>query len=310
MSAPMSISPDPSIVSLLAGIVDYAGLFPPAKLEMPTAVRNFARYQEHTHAWMLARFVVPVARLAEFEAAASEWLPRSEEDEPWHISALPGPDLEADIDAVFAFNRVHAEDADAGLAVIDAMEIRAPSPDYIDQAMLIIPEQIDPFFEVPWQSDPRGYITAAVGTGAAMKIRTGGVSPDLIPPTHVVARFIHTCAAAPVRFKATAGLHHPVRGEYCLTYEDNAPTAVMHGFLNVFIASLLARARKLDERTIKSILDETDPGAFTVSPEAIAWRELDIAPDDAERLRGSFVTSFGSCSFEEPIEDLAGLGLL
>ncbi|MCA8942269.1 MAG: hypothetical protein KDB80_06875, partial [Planctomycetes bacterium] len=186
----------------------------------------------------------------------------------------------------------------------------AASPEFIDKSMEIIPEQIDPFFEIPWDADPRGYIAAAVGTGAAMKIRTGGVTPDLIPPTDAVARFIHACAMAPVRFKATAGLHHPVRAEQALTYEDGAPRAVMHGFLNVFVASVLARARRLDEATIAKILDETDPGAFTFTHDAIAWRNLDIAPDDADKYRETFITSFGSCSFEEPVEDLTALGLL
>ena len=306
----MTSAPANAVIALLAEIIDYAGLFPPSKLDMGVAVRNFAAYHDHPHAWMLSRFVVPIARLAEFESAANEWFPRDEEDEPWHISALPGPDLEADIEAAFVFNRKHAEDPEAGLAVIDAMEIRANAPEFIDGAMQVIPEQIDPFFEVPWSVDPRGYIAAAVGTGAAMKIRTGGITPDLIPPTDAVARFIHACAAAPIRFKATAGLHHPVRAEQNLTYEDNPPRAVMHGFLNVFIASLLARARKLDEPTIKKILDETDPGAFTMTNEAIAWRDLDIAPVDADRLRETFAISFGSCSFDEPVEDLESLHLL
>ncbi len=310
MSAPMPDTPTTSIIALLAEIVDYAGLFPPAGQEMSSAIRNFARCQDHPHAWMLARFVLPVARLEEFESDASQWLPRSEEDEPWHISALSGADLEADIDSIFAFNRKHAENPDAGLAVIDALEIRAPSPDFIDEAMTIIPEQLDPFFEIPWSQDPRGYIAAAVGTGAAAKIRTGGITPDLIPPSEAVARFIHACAAAPIRFKATAGLHHPVRAEHSLTYEADAPRAVMHGFLNVFIASLLARARKLDEAAITRILDETDPGAFVFDEHAIAWRDMDIAPDDADRLRETFATSFGSCSFDEPVEDLAALNLL
>ena len=58
--------------ALLAGIVDYAGLFPPAGLDMPAAVRNYASYRTDDHAWMLGRFVVPASRLGKCDAALAQ----------------------------------------------------------------------------------------------------------------------------------------------------------------------------------------------------------------------------------------------
>ena len=81
----------PSLTTLLAGLVDYAGLFPPAALDMSDAVREYAGYRRGTHAWMLGRFVLPVGRLGEFEAAAATVLP-TEPSQAWPLAVLAGAD--------------------------------------------------------------------------------------------------------------------------------------------------------------------------------------------------------------------------
>ena len=53
----------PSLRALLDGVIDYAGLFPPARLPLGEAVRNYLRYRRDPDSWMLARFVCPSARL-------------------------------------------------------------------------------------------------------------------------------------------------------------------------------------------------------------------------------------------------------
>ena len=58
-----------ALAVLLDGLIDYAGLFPPAALSMPAAVAAYARYVIGTDRAMLGRFVVPAARLADFTAA-------------------------------------------------------------------------------------------------------------------------------------------------------------------------------------------------------------------------------------------------
>lgn len=139
--------------------------------------------------------------------------------------------------------------------------------------------------------------------GQRAKIRTGGITPDAFPAVDDVAEFLRACKARGVAFKATAGLHHPLRCVKPLTYEPNAPTGTMHGFLNVFLAA--AMLDRADE-----ILAENDPRAFTFDDEKVTWRGHSVTTDDLTILRRDFATSFGSCSFEEPINDLKELGWL
>ena len=62
-----------SLRDLLSGLIDYAGLFPPAALDMPAAAREYAEYRESEYRWALGRFVIPVARLDEFEAICGSY---------------------------------------------------------------------------------------------------------------------------------------------------------------------------------------------------------------------------------------------
>ena len=59
-----------------------------------------------------------------------------------------------------------------------------------------------------------------------------------------VVRFIRRCIEADVRFKATAGLHHPLRAEFPLTYDAGAPVGAMFGYLNVFLAAGIHERRE------------------------------------------------------------------
>jgi hypothetical protein len=142
--------------------------------------------------------------------------------------------------------------------------------------------------------------------GCFAKLRTGGVKPEAIPTVEEVAAFIRACADRQLAFKATAGLHHPIRAMQPLTYESSAPRAVMHGFLNVFLAAAFAWHGLRD---IEPILAETDAGAFSFGEEA-RWRDWALSAAQIRDARKDFAHAFGSCSFEEPIQDLKGLGLL
>jgi hypothetical protein len=302
--------PARSLRLLCDGLVDYAGLFPPAQLSMEEAVRNYASYRSSPDAWMLGRFVVPVSRLGEFERCADALLPRERDAEAWPISALVSADADADIETIFAFNRAHADEPASGLAVVDAIELKVSDPHAIDELMRLIPEQLTPYFELPHDEDVRPAITALAGTGGRAKIRCGGVTPELIPTTDEVARFIAHCSSADVAFKATAGLHHPIRAEYRLTYEDDPPRAVMHGFLNVFLASAFVRAARLDVDDARDILEETDASVFRFGPEGVRWGEKSLDTARIARVRETFAIGYGSCSFTEPTDELRDLGLL
>jgi hypothetical protein len=142
--------------------------------------------------------------------------------------------------------------------------------------------------------------------GCFAKLRTGGVTPDAIPPIESVADFIRTCAELRVPFKATAGLHHPVRAPHLLTYAADAPRAVMHGFLNVFMAAALAWH---GDRDLEPVLAETDPAAFRFD-DCTHWRDRSLTADQVRDARTYFAHAFGSCSFDEPVDGLKELELL
>jgi hypothetical protein len=149
-------------------------------------------------------------------------------------------------------------------------------------------------------------LDAVKKAGCFAKIRTGGLKPEAIPSTAQVAQFILDCADRKLAFKATAGLHHPIRAEYALTYQPDSPRATMHGFLNVLVASALAWH---GERDIEPVLAETSANAFCFDDQ-LRWCDKSLSTEQVREARKSFIHSVGSCSFEEPVQELKGLGLL
>jgi hypothetical protein len=300
---------------LFEEIVDYAGLFPPAGLAMGPAVRRYAAHRASPAAWMLARFVVPVARLEEFEAAAVALLPVNAEPpdapEPWHLSALVGADAAAELRAAVAFNSRHAEGAEGGRAVIDALEARAADPDDVarlaDAARGAGLGRAALYVELPAGAPAAPYAAAAAAHGARLKLRTGGTAADAFPPPAAVLDFLAACEAHDVAAKCTAGLHHPLRGEHALTYEPECARGTMYGFVGVFLAAALLRAGHAAAE-VAPLLEERDPGAFAFDDGALAWRELRIDAATVADARARRLVAFGSCSFDEPLHDLQALG--
>lgn len=297
-----------SLNVLLNRLIDYAGLFPPAELDMPTAVRNYASYLNDHDAWMLGRMIVPVAKFDEFEQHAADLLPTNANAEPWHISAITAPAskgdaLARDLDRIARFNKLH-RDKTNGRAVVDAIELKADAADDIESALDQIDDDLFPYFELPVAGDVRGLVATLVGSEAGAKIRTGGVTADLVPDVEHVAAFLAHCAAADVPFKATAGLHHPLRNH------DPVAQTMFYGFFNVFIAAVLADQCGYDAEALRAVLIEDSIDAFTFTDDAAAWRDQRITVDQLDACRRGFAVSFGSCSFDEPRDDLRALHLL
>ena len=303
-----------SVKTLATGLIDYAGLFPPTGFPMDRVVANFAEYAGSADEWMLARLVVPAGRLDEFESAAVGLLPTDPGATPWRLSVLlppaGDPALDPAVQRAVAFNEHHAQ-ADAGLAVIDAAELRGDDPAAIDASVGAIPEEIRVFVELPHHDDPRGLIAAVHSSDASAKIRCGGVTPELIPEPSDVARFIHACAASRTPFKATAGLHHPLRSEQNLTYEPGSPRGVMHGFLNVTLAAACAmRDESLTPDDLERILTATDTASFGIGETGAVVLGTELSNEHLAACREHLFISIGSCSFDEPRGDLRDLGLL
>ncbi|HEX8248116.1 MAG TPA: hypothetical protein VF599_08095 [Pyrinomonadaceae bacterium] len=295
-----------SVRALLAGIVDYAGLFPPSALSMPEAVINYATYKNSNYSWMLGRFVVPVSRLGEFTESAKDFFTRGGQQDAWKLSVLASEDIYETVRLVEDFNAEYAPYAEC-----DALEIKADSASIIGEYAEAIPPQFTNYFEIPIVGKDFGEMVVALAmTKQRAKLRTGGTTPEAFPRPDEITRFIRTCSAANVPFKATAGLHHPVRCQKSLTYEKNAPVGMMYGFLNVFLAAAFAR-QGFKPSLLNELLEDEWAESFIFDSHGVWWRQehfLSTAYLKLLRERGAI--SFGSCSFEEPITDLQDLEIL
>jgi hypothetical protein len=287
--------------TLLHSLVDYAGLFPPAALDMPAAVAEYAAHRAGEHAWMLGHFILPVSRLDEFASALTAVQMSTG---PWHLSVLPSSDLGATLAAVAAFN---GRNPDA--AVIDTIELKFETTPDLDAALAVVPGDLTTYVELPIDDDLAPRLAILSCAGARAKVRTGGVTAGAFPASHALARFIQACADAGVPFKATAGLHHPLRGDYRLTYEPGAPHGLMFGFLNVFLAAAFARTG-LTLKELALLLEEKDASTFEFTETGASWRGKTVSRTELSALRHHVALSFGSCSFQEPVDDLRSLGLL
>ncbi len=288
-----------SLRALLEGLIDYAGLFPPAGLEMEPAVHEYVEHLGTDESWMLGRFVVPAARREEL------------------LQALPSPEVTLEL-SVLARAASLREDATALPA--GAFEILLPEELVIDEASAAVGigalratlesvglAERPVFLESPAaESIPtvvRGIACAGL-EGVGFKLRTGGLEASAFPSSEQVAAALIACRDGGVAFKATAGLHHPVR-----RWDDGVGTS-MHGFFNVFGGAVLALEHGLGEADLVRVLDDEDPASWRFDDEQLAWRGLAVPTASVRKARQTLAVSFGSCSFDEPRDDLRALGLL
>lgn len=291
--------------ALLNGLIDYAGLFPPAGEDMRTAVHNYAEYLRGPDRGALGRFIVPLARLGEFEDAAADLLPRGASADPWRISVLVADEVRRAADQMREFNARH-EGGSHGLAIIDVAELKASSIDEIAMQHRDLPRTFTSYFEIPLALDVSPLVAALAELSSRAKMRTGGLTPDAFPTAESIIDFISACHAHGVPFKATAGLHHPIRGEYRYTYDVDSASGVMYGFVNVFVAAALIAAGE-DEDVALAVLEETNPSAFEFHDDYLQWRDKRINAEQLATVRERNAISFGSCSFSEPINELIPL---
>lgn len=279
--------------ALLTRIVDYAGLFPPAGLDMETAVRHYQRCSAGDEAWMLGSFVVPASRLGEF-AQVFNRVCCEEQENPWTLSVVCAAERAEEVRAVEEFQE--------GALFIASLECKAADARSAEAVLAALAPSRTPYVEFPPQRAAE-ILPVLEASGARAKIRTGGPTPEAIPSPDAVVQFLLACAREGVAFKATAGLHHPVRGLHAMTSEPTGPRATMHGFLNIFLAAALAYFGA-GEATLMKTLSESSPAAFRLDDDVICWHEQEMISDQLEQVRRHFAISFGSCSFAEPVRDL------
>ncbi len=301
-----------AIKHLLHQIVDYAGLFPPAGLPLDQVVENYREYVGSETNWMLARLIVPASRLEEFATVYQKVIAGNAGGDPWQISALIPPVNAAEDGFAKAMQAIESFNAAHSYAVVDTVEGKLPSADLIDATCENLLPSLNAFLEVPWQ-DPNATLQALAKSGrdkTFAKIRTGGVTEDLIPASERVANFICQCVASGIGLKATAGLHHPLRDQYALTYDEDADRGTMHGFMNVFLAICFARVQLWTPNQVAHLLETGDPESFKVEQDQISFQDQSLTAAEIQSVRDSFAISFGSCSFVEPVQDLIQLGWL
>jgi hypothetical protein len=306
MSAPVGTAVR-SLRVFLERIIDYAGLFAPASLDMMTSVNNYSRYLDDPQRWALGRFVLPVARLDEFLNAQENVA-----TDPWQLSGIVSTNIEPDLAAIDEFNRK------APGAVIDSVEVRVGNLDEVDLVRRNQPVGTTVLFEFPPERADE-FLPILRNIAGCAKLRTGGVVKQAIPAVECIATFVARCAELSVPFKATAGLHHPLRCVRPLTYELNSPEGRMHGFINLFTAAAIARSAVCSGGTVPraalaTCLADSERANWHFSEDALTWSgaqepiRLDIKLLRA--MRSKFALSFGSCSFEEPLQDMRELDLL
>jgi hypothetical protein len=305
--------PAASLRALLVNAIDYAGLFPPANLALAPALENYAEYVRLPDAWMLGAFILPVA---EFDTAARH-LSQFDQEHVLRISAL-GPrtdnaeaflqSLCAATDLIAAFSKTCGQ-----AASIEQLEM--PLPADFDAELLqrmhsvLAHSKLNAFWEAPAKMAARAIELIAQSNATqparkfAFKLRTGGVTAEAFPSSEQIAAALVAATTQKVPIKFTAGLHHPVR-----LFHESVQTK-MHGFLNVLGAGVLAAEHQWSEEQTAQMLDDESPASFSFTDEFFAWCEWKIPTGRISELR-KLVTSLGSCSFDEPREDLRALKLL
>lgn len=313
MSTPATVAP--AVRAAFTQFIDYAGLFPPAKLDMAPALAEFAAAKDGGFAWMLGRFIVPASRIGELlEAAGTDrpvalsvivdagteprtWLSRVQELLK-HLRILDSSERAIRIEALEVALpplQTQRETYDAAIGQFAAA---------VKQAQF---ETLPAFVELPRDARRRDEVDGALFALARhrlrAKLRCGGVVAEAFPDTQEVAAFIHAANEEGVPMKATAGLHHPIR------HRDAEIGVMMHGFVNLLAAAVFARLG-MDRPALEEIVACEDAGRFGFDDDGLSWNGRGASVEDLRATRGSNCISYGSCSFVEPVTDLQTLGLL
>ena len=258
---------DSARLRLFERLIDHAALFPPASMPMPEAIEADRRARASEHAGMLDRFIVPASKLHELPP-----------DAPRLSVVLDGGegDLEAIAETPHEVELVEAK--------ID--------PEWIPDTQALVNQKL-PGVRAFWELSPgrglRGAVAAVREARAGAKIRCGGTT---LPSVEEVAAFVAACRDAGVPFKATAGLHHPIR------------SGDRHGFLNLLAAAVFA------DGDLEAIVGEEDPSAFTLDERGFGVHDHRADAETIAAARAELFIAYGSCSFDEPTGDLVALGLL
>jgi len=309
--------PASTLAGLLDGIIDYAGLFPPASLTLQPALSRFAAYYSGSDAHMLRSFVAPsgiVDRILEcLDSVTGDALPftvltshhDSEGPPGRHSDASASRRLRERGHPILSFESKMPTNGCSATELSERLRVQYDVLCDPDEPSLPI------LFVEPPPDGEAVAMAAEVGAGlrdsglpVGLKIRTGGTAAAAYPSADAVAGFILECSSRGVPFKATAGLHHP------LAHYDPVMGVWSHGFLNLFVGAAVVFNGQRDPDTLSELMRDPDPGSFQFGDHEVTWRSESVSRDVVAQSRRRLAISVGSCSFAEPLDDLRALGLL
>lgn len=300
-----------TLKELLSGILDYAGVYPPAKLDFTSSYTNYCTYRNSPKAFMLGSFVCPITNLEDLRASQT---PESPIDVSVIASAAQNQEnffrqLESDVEKTTSYFS-HAIPSHN----LYSFEVRLMSYDTDIQKcekvlnkLYSINKNTKLFLEVPfldgWENSVLEMISRiSEQTLCNAKIRTGGLNQNSFPTVKQLQQFIYACANNELPFKATAGLHHPI------THWDDEIKVIMHGFFNVFI-SAICMYHNYEHEIVEKILSSQNTSDFQFYDEYAVICDNKITLEEIQQGR-TFALSFGSCSLDEPVEHLVSLGYI
>jgi hypothetical protein len=278
--------------TFLRRLIDDAAIFPPGNAPLPVGVREHFAIRRDGRSDVVGPFIVDVDRLQAAALLAREM-----------HSALDVSVVVREPSTVDQALRIVADQDSldlVGLEVVLSSTGNALEHDLEDLSDTIAGLATPPaaWIELPWSISRDTWaddLAMVTNVGFALKIRTGGLTPQAFPSPQSLAEILCTAAELGLPFKCTAGLHSPVR------HFDASTGAIHHGFLNLIIASVRARAGgSLSEVT--AILGLEDAG--------ILAQAMGMIPDDEMTSARELFRSYGSCSIDEPLSELAQLGLI
>ena len=287
--------PPASARALMAGAVDYAGLFPPAQLPLADALAEYRRALAGADAWMLGRFIVPAVQLS---ALAEAVVRETHDGRGWTVSAIVREHMDEDAAAVQAFNQRAANQH----VRVDTIECRPSSSDSITWLAKTFSPAFTVHVEVGVGPTAPDDLRVVARHQLRAKVRTGGLALAAFPAPASLVAFIESARDVGVPFKATAGLHHAMRGAYPLSDEIGAQSATMHGFVNLMLATATV-GEHLPTTTAAALLTRTDHSALVFDDERVRWGDVELSIDAIGRMREAQCVSFGACSFREPADE-------
>jgi hypothetical protein len=293
-----------SVRAAFGALIDYAGLFPPAQLPLEQAQSQYQAACLGPYSWMLGRFIIPASLLI-----------ASPDDFAGPFSVI----AEGEVETLNRLGILRQEGSQIEAVEIPLNKVVPPFRKSIsrDEILNVAGEleadivvaglrDLPTFVEIPRTEPWCGVLPDTMGALARMrlgaKLRCGGITAEAFPTVVEIAEFIAAAQQAQVSFKATAGLHHPVR------HRDKNTGFTMHGFLNILAAAALAP--RASQEMLRRVLAEEEASAFVFDDESLSWRNERIDLAELTGMRREAFVAYGSCSFAEPVEDLTALGLL